>query len=61
MPVKPWYQSKTIWGAVLAIAIAAWNAGVNSVFGFPMIPEWVYALLGAFGVYSRLTTNTVVK
>jgi hypothetical protein len=61
VPAKPWYLSKIIWGAIVAILISAWNAGVSSVFGLPPIPEWVYALLGAFGVYARVTTNTAIK
>lgn len=42
---KPWYMSKAIWAAVIAGAL-----GVVQAFGVP-IPEWVYVILGAFGLY----------
>lgn len=58
---KKWWQSKTIWAGVVAILIAGYNAGAAQ-FGWPEIPEFVYALLAALGVYGRaFATRMVVK
>ena len=57
---KPWYLSKTIWAGIVGVLIVAYNAASTS-FGLPAIPEWVFALLGAFGIYSRTTATTLIK
>lgn len=60
MGEKSWWQSKTIWAGVVAIALAAYNAGA-AAFGWPEIPEFVYGLLAALGVYGRaVATERVV-
>lgn len=51
---KPWYKSKAIWVAVIAGVI-----GVVQAFGVP-IPECVYVILGAFGLYSLRKAKTEV-
>jgi hypothetical protein len=60
METKAWYKSKTIWAGIVAVLIAGYNTASAS-FGLPAIPEFVFALLGAFGVYTRTTANTVIK
>jgi len=57
LPTKPWYLSKAVWAGVVAVLIAAYNAA-SGQFGFPAIPDWVFAILGAFGVYARTTATT---
>lgn len=59
MDTKPWYQSKTIWAAVVSGLIGLYN-GVAAAKGLPPVPEWTYTLLGAVGVYSRATSTTVI-
>jgi len=54
---KPWYLSKTVWAGVVAVAIAAYNA-ISANFGTPPIPDWVFGVLGALGVYGRATAST---
>ena len=54
-----WYQSKTVWSGVVAVLIAAYNTAAVQ-FGLPAIPEFVYGLLGALGVYSRVTATAKV-
>jgi hypothetical protein len=54
--VKKWWQSKTIWAGVTAVLVAAYNAASES-FGLAPIPEFVYALLGAFGIYGRVAAK----
>jgi hypothetical protein len=53
---KHWYQSKALWAGVVAIVIAGYNAGA-ATFGWPEVPEFVYALLAALGVYGRAVAN----
>ena len=60
MESKKWFQSRTIWVGIVAVLIAAYNTACSQ-FGLPAIPEFVYGLLGALGIYSRATTNTVIK
>ena len=56
---KKWYLSKTIWAGVVAVLVAAYNSA-SVQFGLPAIPDFVFAILGAFGVYGRATANTVI-
>ncbi len=65
METKPWWQSKTIWAGVIVVFIATYN-GFRPAFAesfhvtLPVIPEFVYALLGALGVYGRNSTTKVI-
>lgn len=59
MNSKPWYQSKTIQSAIVTALAGLWNT-VAVPHGMPAIPEWVYGLLGAVGVYSRATATTKI-
>ena len=64
MDSKKWYMSKTIWaGIVTALIGAAQTIGMQ--FGFDLlanpIASVVVTLLGALGIYSRVTTTTVIK
>lgn len=56
---KKWYASKTIWAGVVAIIIAGYNTGAAQ-FGWPAVPEWVYTLLGAVGIYGRVNANKTI-
>ena len=61
METKPWYQSKTIWAGILAVLFAAYDAfRANLGPAFPAIPEFVYGLLGALGIYGRASATTTV-
>ena len=57
---KKWWLSKTIWAGVVAVILAAYSTAAIQ-FGLPAMPEWVFAILGAFGVYGRATATTVLK
>ena len=57
---KKWFASKTVWAGVIAVLIAGYNAA-SVQFGVPMIPEYVYGILGALGVYGRTTAKTEIK
>lgn len=56
---KPWYTSRTIWASALAVLIAAYNEASTS-FGLPAIPDFVYAILGALGIYGRAAATTTL-
>lgn len=57
---KKWWQSKLIWAGVVAVVISAYNTAAIQ-FGLPAIPEFVYGILGAFGVYNRVTSDGFVN
>jgi hypothetical protein len=60
MDTKNWWKSKTIWVGIVAVIIAAYNTA-STTFGLPAIPEFVFGILGIFGVYARTTTTTTIK
>lgn len=57
---KAWWQSKTVWSGVIAVALAAYSTA-SAEFGLPPVPEYLYGVLGALGVYGRVTAKSVVK
>jgi hypothetical protein len=50
---KSWWQSKTVWAGVIAVLLAAYNEAVAVGLGLPPIPDFVYGVLGALGIYGR--------
>lgn len=49
---KRWYQSKTVLTAIVAAVLSIAQA-VGTATGHPVVvPDWVYQILGAFGLYS---------
>lgn len=54
---KKWFRSKTVWAGIVSILVAAYNAAA-AAFALPPIPEFVYGLLGALGIYGRATADT---
>ena len=71
METKKWYLSKAIWAGIIAVIIAVYNSAVVGLASgceteglcviLPGIPEWIYGILGAFGVYGRVTATTEIK
>lgn len=66
MKSKKWYQSKGIWTGIIIVALALYDATQVSLCGeaikcLPEIPEWVFAILGALGIYARYNTTKTVK
>jgi hypothetical protein len=57
---KDWWKSKTIWSGIVAVILAAYSTAA-STFGLPVVPEWVFAILGAFGIYSRANATALIK
>lgn len=56
---KPWYQSKGIWAGVVAALVGLYNA-IGAVKHLPPIPDWIFTVLGAIGVYSRATADSKI-
>lgn len=57
---KKWFQSKTVLSGVAAVAIAAYNAA-SAEFGLPPIPDFVFGILGALGIYGRVTAKSTIR
>jgi len=52
MDGKSWYKSKSVWTAILGVALGAVQP-VSTALGHPVvIPTWAYEVLGGFGVYA---------
>jgi hypothetical protein len=48
---KQWYKSKAVWAAVVTALVGAVQP-ISTALGHPIVvPEWVYAVLGGFGLY----------
>lgn len=65
MDTKKWYQSKTVWAGVVAVLVSLYNAvGSNLApalgHALPAIPDWIFTLLGALGIYGRVTADTKI-
>jgi hypothetical protein len=56
---KAWWQSKTILAGIATVALVAYSEA-SSIFGLPPVPEYVYAILGALGIYGRMTAKAEV-
>jgi hypothetical protein len=44
----------------VAVVLAAYSTA-SAQFGLPPIPEWVFGILGALGVYTRTVATTSIK
>lgn len=55
-----WWQSRNVWVGVVAVLIAGYNSACTS-FGLPVIPEFIYGILGAMGIYTRINATGAVK
>ena len=50
---KSWWKSKNIWTGVVTVLIAGYSAAAP-IWNIPPIPEWVFAILGTIGIYTRV-------
>jgi hypothetical protein len=57
---KKWYQSKTIWVAVVTAVLGLYTA-IGAVVHLPPIPEWIYTLLAALGLYGLRTAEKPIE
>jgi len=56
MNTKSWWKSKNVWTGIVAILLAGYSAASSS-FGLPAVPEWIFAILGTLGIYTRVTAT----
>lgn len=56
---KPWYTSKAVWTGIVAAVIALYNT-LSPSLGWPSIPEYVFGILAALGIYTRVVANTTL-
>lgn len=59
MDTKSWWKSKGIWTGIVTGLLGIY-ATLQPQFGWPTIPEWIFALLGGIGVYSRVDAETKI-
>ncbi len=57
---KKWWLSKAVWAGIIAVAVAGYNSAVAQ-FGLPAIPDFVFAILAAMGVYGRVAAKSEIK
>lgn len=63
---KKWYASKNVWTGVVTFILGAYSlfqASVGPAIGvsLPPIPEWLFAFLGAIGVYTRVVATKQIR
>ena len=59
METKPWYKSKTILSGIVTVIVAAYNSAAGQ-FNLPIIPEFIYGILAALGIYGRTSGTTKI-
>jgi len=68
---KKWYKSKAMWAGIVGVLTAVYNALVTSLGAncgvegalcivLPAIPDWVFGVLAALGVYGRGSATTKI-
>ena len=65
METKSWYKSKGVITGIVTLVIGLYIAvdtqiGPVAGFDLPNIPEWIFTILGAMGIYSRVTATALV-
>jgi hypothetical protein len=53
---KKWYQSKNIWTAVISGVLGMYMALAPQLH-WPSVPEWLFTILAAIGVYTRVSAT----
>lgn len=62
---KPWYKSKGVLSGIVTVLLGTYEVAKVSLapqlgWNFPEIPPIVFTLLGALGIYSRITADKIV-
>lgn len=53
---KKWYLSKGVWTGVVT-AVLGLYVTLSGQFHWPAVPEFVFTVLGAIGVYTRVAAT----
>jgi hypothetical protein len=56
---KKWWLSKGVWVAVVTGIMGIYTT-LQPTVGLPVIPEWIFAILGGLGLYSRVTATKTI-
>lgn len=56
---KKWFLSKSVWTGIVTGLLGIYSVIAPNVGG-PAIPEWVFALLGGLGVYTRVNATKTI-
>lgn len=56
---KKWYLSKNIWTGIVVGLLGIYGT-LSPQFGWPPVPEWIFALLAGLGIYTRATATTTI-
>jgi hypothetical protein len=56
---KKWYLSKGVWTGIVT-ALMGLYLSLAPQLHLPAVPEWIFALLGAVGVYTRVSANAKI-
>lgn len=59
-PTKRWYQSKTVWGAIIS-AVATAVVLIGNAFGANIPVDWIGVIAGAFGISVTIYGRSVAK
>lgn len=59
MDTKKWYQSKGIWTGIVT-ALMGLYLTLSPQLGWPSVPDWVFTILGAIGIYSRADASAKI-
>lgn len=57
---KKWWQSKTVVTSIVTALMGLYLA-LQPQFNWPVVPEWIFTILGAIGVYSRVTATKSIS
>lgn len=62
---KEWWKSKTIISDIVTILIGLYASigatlGQSMGWNLPPIPEWLFVILGALGIYGRTSATTTI-
>jgi hypothetical protein len=63
---KQWYRSRNVWTGIITVLIGLYSGIQSSVgpevgWSLPAIPEWIFAFLGALGIYTRVTASKTIS
>jgi hypothetical protein len=63
---KAWYTSKGVWTGIVTFLIGAYSLVSITIMpalghaALPSIPDWLLTILGAIGVYSRVSADKTI-
>jgi hypothetical protein len=56
---KAWYASKTIWTIIVTFLVTIYSQ-ISSYYSLPAVPELVYVVLSALGIYARVSATAQI-